>query len=486
MPAQCSIARFVYLRVLGVCLVFAFAALWEQAPGLVGPHGLSPLDEILAQWRRTSGGAAFWHAPSLFWLCASPTFVAAVAAMGALAGVALTSGVAPRWCCIAAYAAWLSFRAIDGGVVRWFNFPFDDLQSEMLVIGALVAPRGWKPQVRVPPLPRWVYWLVVWFAFRVMFGPGLAKVLYHAPWRDLSAIEGFLVAMPHPTAAAAWFADLGRPWTQLMAAFALFCEVVCPWLYFVPGRTRRFAAAAGIALMVGIQLVCNIRGFQPLTAALLLLLWDDAALRALLPRRWRGDAVAVTFPPAPRWRRVTGGVVFTVLVAASIGPNLDAFGFSSAQWPRPLAVAARALTPFRLAGAYTMFCILPPERYALVVEGSDDGVAWLDYEPRHVPARVDRTPGYFAPYHDYLGFRLWLAAFAPPSEDAWLRALQQRLLAGEPAVQALFRTVPFAAPPAFVRVEAVRFRFAPPQLRCDGVFWVRESLGLRLPPARRG
>jgi hypothetical protein len=486
-PATYRLARFLYLRLLALCLGLGFWSLWQQAPGLIGPHGITPLAKLLQGFTNAYGDQAFWRAPSLFWLCSEPWFVQSVAGIGCLASVLLLFGIVPRGCCVVGYVAWLSFRAIDGGPVFWFNYPYDDLQAEAVFLGIFVAPAAlwpWRPQGE---LPRWVHWLMLWFLFRVMFGPGITKVVYHAPWRELTAVGDFLLTMPHPTAAAAWFTELPAWCLQAMTAFTLLCEVVAPWFFFVPGRARRWAAAAGIVLMVGIQVVCSIRGFQPLTIGLLLLCWDDASLRRLVPARWRSAAQ----PPAPglaapptSWLRRSGAALVVFLsVGASIGPFLSQFGWSL----QPAAVARvdGALQPFRMASCYTMFCIVPQERFGLVVQGSADGDHWLDYEPLGIPARVERPPRLFAPYHDYLGFKLWFAGFCPPSQDDWLRVLQQRLLDDEPAVRSLFANVPFPGAPTWLRVAAFRWRFATSEQRANGQFWVREPLGIRIPAARR-
>jgi len=480
--ATYTIARFVFLRTLGICAAFAFVALWEQAPGLIGPNGISPLADIMAAWRRHGG---FFDAPSLFWLSTGPWFVSAVALLGLLASVLLTAGVAPRLCCIVAYVAWLSFRAVDGGVVRWFNFPFDELQNEIFFLAIFVAPWVWSPRADTPPLPRWVRWLMLWFAFRALFGPGLAKVLYHPPWLEWTAIEQFLLTMPHPTAAAAWFRDLGSPWLEAMTAFTLVVELGCALLLFVPGRTRRIAAAIAIALMIGIQVVCNIRGFQPITIAVLLFAWDDDSLRRLVPERWRREITPQPPPAAPRWRTIAVALLFAFVVFASVRPTLEAFRVSLADLSPTAEAVAQRIEPFHIAAGYTMFCVMPSERLALVVQGSNDGETWLDYEPRHVPAAVGRTPTVFAPYHDYFGFRFWLAAFSPPVQDGWLRDLQRRLLDGEPTVEALFRNVPFDAPPQRIRIAMYRYAFAPPQERRTGTFWQRDFVLVRIPAASR-
>src|SRR5262249_19222469 len=154
-----------------------------------------------------------------------------------------------------------------------------------------------------------------WLVFRLLFGPGIMKVLYHPPWRDLSAVGDFLLTMPQPPAAAAWFRDL-PPWgVRSMTAFTLPNDRLFPCVLLVPWRPRRVAAAASIGLMVGIELVCNIRGFNLLTIGLLLWSWDDASLQRLVPSRWRRQTTAAMTTPAPRrgWVRSTGAAAVMAL-----------------------------------------------------------------------------------------------------------------------------------------------------------------------------
>jgi len=489
LPTTYRISRALFLRLLALCLGSGFLALWHQAPGLIGSSGITPLAATLDSWTRAYGSTAFWHAPTLFWLSTADAFLRAVVLVGLAASALLFAGIAPRACCIVGYVAWLSFRSLDRGPICWFNSPYDDLQTEALFLGIFVAPGTlwpWSPQ---PEVPRWVRLLLLWLQFRLLFGPGITKVLYYAPWRDLSAVGDFLLTMPHPTAAAAWFREL-PPWClRSMTAFTLFNELLVPFALLVPGWPRRVAAASSACLMVGIQVVCNIRGFNLLTIGLLLWSWDDASLRRLVPSRWRRQAavaMATSAPQPGRLRRTGAAAVMALSCAASIGPFASQFGWSLAEVSPVAGAMNDALAPFHIASCYSMFCVLPSQRLGFVVQGSRDGETWHDYELIGTPSRVDRPPRFFAPYHDYLGFRLWLAGFFPPEADAWLLVLQKRLLAGDPAVVHLFRAAPFEdTPPEWVRMLWCRFRFASPERRAAGVFWEREEIAIRIAAVRR-
>ena len=65
-----ALTRFVVLRLLGVVYLMAFLTWVFQGPALVGAHGLLPTGPVFDQVALNAGSrlAAFWEAPSLFWL----------------------------------------------------------------------------------------------------------------------------------------------------------------------------------------------------------------------------------------------------------------------------------------------------------------------------------------------------------------------------------------------------------------------------------
>lgn len=481
------VARGVFFVLLAVCLLAGFAALLEQAPGLVGPRGVTPVGELLAEWRRGHGDLAPLRAPTPFWLADSDLALRMVALVGLLASASLLIGYRPRLCCVVAWLAWLSFRNLELGGVGWFNYPYDSLQAEVVFLAIALAPSSrwlWRERRDVP---RWARWLVLWLLVRLFLGPGVTKLVYHGAWRDLSAVGDFLLTMPHPTPLAATFHDLPAWCIALLSLATLATEIGAPLLLLVPGWPRRAAAFACIGLMVGIQLVCNIRGFNLLTIGLCAFLLDDAWWRGLVPRRWRPVAPApVSDRPGP-WRTAAAAAFVVWIALASIGPVLRTWLVEPARCGSAVAAIEAVTRPLHCVSDYTMFSIVPDVRVGLVVQGSDDGVEWCDYQPFAVPAHVDRAPPVFAPYHDYLSFRLWFAAFSPPAGDAWLRSLQRRLLDGEPEVVRLFAATPFGdRAPAHVRIEWVLWEFASATQRATGTFWTRTPLGTRVAGASRG
>ena len=133
-----------------------------------------------------------------------------------------------------------------------------------------------------------------------------------------------------------------------------------------------------------------------------------------------------------------------------------------------------------------MFCSVPAQRFSLVLQGSADGVTWLDYEPYGLPCAVAQAPRRTAPRHAYLAFPMWLAGYGPPAlAEAWLPKLFDRLLAGEPSLRPLFANYPFPeTPPRFVRTVRCRYAFAAAEQRVSGQFWQRSEIEVHLSAGR--
>ena len=480
-PATYAIATWLCLRLLGVCLLANFASLLPQVPGLVGSAGINPLAAAMAARTADFDLTRLPAVPSLFWLSTADWFLVAVTWAGLLAGVAVTLGCATRAACVLAYVINVSFHAVEPAQFGWFNWPFDDLLTETCFLAVFLCPGGfWSSPTQLRCAPRWARWLALWLLFRLFFGTGFTKLVNGGAWSDFSALHSFLVTQMFPSPLAPWLQELPHAVLRTLAAIALAIELLAPWLFWWSGRPARWAASAAIALMIGILAAGSFRGFNLLSIGLLALCFDDDTLRRWLPR-----AVAARVRVLPSERRsrwpgaLVGALVSALVVTASLGPLTQQLTGKPAS-ELPAAGVSAALQPFHLATNYFMFCWLPPERLGLVVQGTHDGEHWLDYQPHHLPAAVDRPLHWCAPATDHLGFCLWLAAYGPPEAAAdWLPQLLERLRSGEPAVRALFAGAPFGdTPPSQVRAALYRYRFAPAAERAHGICWQRDLLAV--------
>src|SRR5882762_3112724 len=83
-------ARWLFLRALGLIFFSVFYSLAFQIRGLIGPHGILPAREYLADVARALGAQRFWFAPTVFWWSASDRTLLAVCIVGIIASVFLT------------------------------------------------------------------------------------------------------------------------------------------------------------------------------------------------------------------------------------------------------------------------------------------------------------------------------------------------------------------------------------------------------------
>src|SRR5260370_35046709 len=67
-PPNYVLARWLFLRLLGVIYLIAFVSLAVQITGLVGEHGILPARLFLERARDLYGGAASRVFPTLCWL----------------------------------------------------------------------------------------------------------------------------------------------------------------------------------------------------------------------------------------------------------------------------------------------------------------------------------------------------------------------------------------------------------------------------------
>ena len=124
-------------------------------------------------------------------------------------------------------------------------------------------------------------------------------------------------------------------------------------------------------------------------------LLDDAALRRLLPPRLVALMPARAKNQAPR-RAVTIAVnaAALMLVALSLVQMDERFGGSP---PAPAAAIDDLFEPFHLTSPYGLFAVMTTTRDEIIVEGSDDGVQWREYEFRYKPGDVNRRPPWNIP-----------------------------------------------------------------------------------------
>jgi hypothetical protein len=173
-----------------------------------------------------------------------------------------------------------------------------------------------------------------------------------------------------------------------------------------------------------------------------------------------------------------------LLGAASAISLLDEMLGTARQGTTVTAAILGPIEPFRTINGYGLFRVMTTTRPEIIIEGSDDGVTWTAYEFRWKPGDLKRRPRFAAPHQPRLDWQMWFAALGPQRSAHWLQGLARRLLEGSPEVLGLLRGNPFPdRPPRLLRMVMYRYRFSDPaSRRATGEWWVRERVGLLLPP----
>ena len=141
------------------------------------------------------------------------------------------------------------------------------------------------------------------------------------------------------------------------------------------------------------------------------------------------------------------------------------------------------LEPFRIANQYGLFAVMTRGRYEIEFQGSNDGQDWVAYPFRFKPQALNRAPGIYAPYQPRFEWNLWFASLGSWQQNPLVPRTEERLLANDPDVLALFASNPFAnGPPRFVRAVLWQYWFTSiAQKRATGDWWTRRLLGVYAP-----
>lgn len=469
---QFATGTWLFLRLLAVVHLIAFASAWVQLDGLVGPAGILPAAGYLDAVREALGHAAWWRLPTVcWWIGAGPAALHGLCAAGVVAALLLLAGIAPGPALVALWGAYLSLCGV--GQI-FFDFQWDALLLETTLLAAFVTPWSWRPGWSRAEPPRLARWLLVWLLARLMFLSGAVKLASGDPnWLHLTALRFHFATQPLPTPVA-WYAHLLPDWALRLACAAMFLvELGAPWLYFAPWRRARHAAAfATIGLMLAIALTGNYTFFNLLGIALCLPLLDDAW--------WRRGATAGAPRHVPRTLLRPVAALIVAFTAIQAVPSI----FRTVRLPPYFYAAGGALAAARSLNNYGLFMVMTTLRPEIVIEGSRDGVTWQAYEFRDKPGDPSRPPPWVAPHQPRLDWQMWFAALGDLRQNRWVLALGEKLLRGAAPVTALLARNPFPDhPPRYLRAVLYDYRFTSADERDrSGNWWRRTPEGIYLPP----
>jgi predicted DCC family thiol-disulfide oxidoreductase YuxK len=483
------LARRLFLGCLGAIYLVAFVSLWVQIVGLVGQNGILPAADLMSQARSAFEGNGtgldrYRLLPTLCWFGASDSFLQFQCAAGGTLALLLIAGIAQPLCLACLWLLYLSLTTICRD---FLGFQWDNLLLEVGLLAIGFAPFQILPHPSREKVPlRAVIWLLRLLLFKLMFLSGVVKLTSgDETWRNLTALTHHYETQPLPNWIA-WHAHQFPLWVQKSSCALMFAvELVVPFLIFMPRRLRMGGGAVLVLLQVCILLTGNYTFFNWLTLALCLLLFDDFALTKLLPRKLTAfyTRPLVPVPTCPRWRRVAMTTLAVVFVSVSVVQLWSPFG-RVPYWMSPVTTVYQWLSPLRSINSYGLFAVMTRERPEIVVEGSNDGREWKEYEFPYKPGDLQRRPAFVAPHQPRLDWQMWFAALGNVRQNPWFVSFCVRLLQGSPEVVGLLERNPFPnQPPKYIRARVYDYQFtSQEERRRTGAWWKRELKGEFLPP----
>jgi predicted DCC family thiol-disulfide oxidoreductase YuxK/uncharacterized membrane protein YphA (DoxX/SURF4 family) len=487
-PAYIGV-RFLFLRGLALIYLIAFASLAVQIQGLAGSRGIVPAQLLMSEARTAFaqqhlGLERFHVLPTFAWWSASDRALNVQCLLGVACSLALLFGIAPAPMLFLLWAVYLSLCSITA---PFLDFQWENLLLETGFLAIFLAPlQLFERPSRQPPPPALILWLLRWLMFRLMFESGCVKLLSgDLSWWNLTALRVHYETQPLPTWIG-WYAHQLPARAQAVSQFLLLViELVAPAFIFCGRRFRLIAAALLALLQVLILLTGNYTFFNLLTLLLCVPLLDDRVVK--LFRRPAGrdgePAPVAAGTRAPRWPWpftlcLTMAIV-TVTLVQLLGVMRDYH-----RWPKPVLALYVWLEPFRSFNNYGLFAVMTPTRPEIIVQGSDDGHTWLDYDFEYKPGDLKRRPAFVAPYQPRLDWQMWFAALGSPRDNAWFLRFELRLLENSPPVVALLQRNPFPqAPPRYIRAMLYEYHFTTrAERRATGDWWTRKFLRPYLQP----
>ncbi len=176
------------------------------------------------------------------------------------------------------------------------------------------------------------------------------------------------------------------------------------------------------------------------------------------------------------------GVVAAALIGAGL-LQLSTLAADPRSLPAPVSWIEEHAELWHVVNPYGLFAVMTTSREEIVVEGSDDGEHWTDFNFKFKPGDPQQAPRWVAPYQPRLDWQMWFAALSDYKNTPWFSQFMLRLLEGSPDVLALLKDGPFQDhPPRFVRARVYEYHFSDSQTRrTTGAWWSRQYLGIYFP-----
>lgn len=475
-----------FIRGIGLCYLLSFLSLLPQLEALWGPRGLAPIA---------------WSAIGLSWVDASRAVPVLMTAciLGALSSLLV---VLKRYSSLALSLSFLIyFFFVSFGSV-FMSFQWDAL---LLETGFVAIFLSFCSQRSFNIATRLLYYSLVITLFKLILLSGVVKLASgDVAWHSLTALDYHYFTQPIPNPLSYFVHQLPAWFDYICCALMFVIELVLPWFIFLGGdlnskswfavlraRLRYSAAIAFIILQFIIISTGNYCFFNLLTICLSLLVLDDNFwTRLRLPAKRCSMTAVKPFQLATiLLTPLTSILVFLLIYINLIFVNqplavlLKTKPWINVQSTDLLFQPLNLIYRNHIASPYGLFAVMTKERREIIIQGSNDGQNWLDYEFKYKPGNLYRMPAQIAPMQPRIDWQMWFAALSPWQQNIWFVNLCMRLLEGESSVSKQLAYNPYTArAPKYIRAISYRYEFTDlAELARTGAYWKRSNPRLYLP-----
>src|ERR1700679_974823 len=137
------LARWLFLRALGLIYFSAFFSLLFQIRGLIGTQGIPPATDYL-QSVRALGFLRFWYVPSLLWFSGSDRMLMTLCWSGLIASIVLIANVWPRMMLLVCFLCFVSFVSV---AQDFSGYQSDGMLLEAGFLSLFLGPSGILPRL---------------------------------------------------------------------------------------------------------------------------------------------------------------------------------------------------------------------------------------------------------------------------------------------------------------------------------------------------
>jgi hypothetical protein len=440
--------RWWCLRIVSACFLAAFVAFKDQALGLVGSDGLSPVAERWRALQQALGGRG------IDWI------LRCEGVAGVILAVLAFINIAPKAAFASATILWSACLYELG--------PFDVYQPDAILVSAglcatLIAPPSLRPGLGARHPPTRIELLTVWaLLFSVYWGSAVIK-LQNPEWRSLTIMEHYWESAPVP-AWTGWLVQTYLPhWAMMvLCALVILTEAAAPLLLFGGARSLRCFVLLNVTLQLGIALTASYSFLNLLMIGLGML-----ALRDSKPTDPVVDKNAVRWLPVRSVAAALYGLASLVTTSCHLVP----VSF------RPFRVRPPTAGPGHFVNTYGLYQEVGQTGYRVRLEGTKDGAVWFPYEYRCLPMDERARPQLVWPYQCRLDWFMWrVSRHGFIEDDGFIGAVLGGIARGSTQVASLFSGEWPRGRLSRIRVSIRQYTFATPEERRTGRWWTTRAV----------